>query len=76
MTENQVPVRALAQFFDDIRMEFTGKLILIGQSMDDLLLQKDSPLPFDRLAILVTMRWPRDYSPSSFKLKSKLPDSL
>lgn len=61
-------VRALAQFFDDIRLESTGKLILIGQYFTDLVLAP-GVLPTDRLAILITVRWPKDFVPNSFAIR-------
>jgi hypothetical protein len=72
MTESVSPVRALAQFFDDIRVEATGKLILIGQYYGDMLLPPNLVVPIDRLAALVTMRWPRDHKPNDLSLRIEI----
>jgi hypothetical protein len=72
MTSNDSPVRALAQFFDDIRVEITGKLILIGQYQNQLVLHPENPVPLDRLSVLITMRWPRGYHPKKVSLKAFL----
>jgi len=72
MTEKP-PITALAQFFDDIRMEVNGKTILIGQYNGDLILPQGTPMMVDRLAILLTARWPRDYVPKELGFKISIP---
>jgi hypothetical protein len=62
MNSDRVPVRALALFFDDIRLEIGGKLTLIGQYAGDLWLNPASQ-PTDRLAVLLHLTWPREYEP-------------
>jgi hypothetical protein len=59
---------ALAQFFDDIRVEITGKTILIGQYVGDMILASGA-LPVDRLAVLLSAKWPRDYLPQTIGVK-------
>jgi hypothetical protein len=68
------PVTAMALFFDDIRLEVTGKTILIGQYVGDLLLPAGAP-PTDRLAILLNLRWPREYMPRALGVRVDIPGS-
>jgi hypothetical protein len=67
------PIIAFAQFFDDIRMEINGKAILIGQYAGDLILQAGFPVFVDRLAILLTVKWPRDYMPNGLSIEINIP---
>ncbi len=68
MTDKPLPIMALAQFFDDIRVEMTGKTILIGQYVGDMILASEAP-PVDRLAVLLSAKWPRDYVPQTVGVK-------
>jgi hypothetical protein len=72
MTSEKSPVIAWAQFFDDIRAEATGKLILIGQYPIDMILLPNS-LPVDRLAVLLTARWPREYELKTLGVRIEIP---
>jgi hypothetical protein len=72
MTPDVPPVVAYAQFFDDIRVEITGKPILIGQYVGTLISMPGAP-SVDRLAILLAARWPRDYMPSKIGVKVDVP---
>jgi hypothetical protein len=66
------PVTALAQFFDDIRVENNGKGILIGQYISEMGLPP-GVMPVDRLAIVLTLRWPHDCTPQSIGARIELP---
>ena len=72
MKTEKPPIIALAQFFDDIRMEVTGKAILIGQYAGYMVLSPGS-MPVDRVAVLLTVRWPRDYTPREMGMKIDVP---
>lgn len=67
-------ITATALFFDDIRVEVTGKMILIGQYVGDMILGGGAP-PVDRLAVLLNARWPRDYVPASLRVRIEIPGS-
>jgi len=73
MSADQPPVVALAQFFDDVRIEVTGKSILIGQYSGDLFLHPSSPFSVDRLTVLLTAGWPRDYLPKACGVRIDIP---
>ena len=75
MTTERPPIIALAQFFDDIRVEVTGKAILIGQYASYMVLSPGM-MPVDRLAVLLTVRWPRDYIPREMGMKIDVPGQL
>jgi hypothetical protein len=66
------PITAMALFFDDVRFEVTGKVILIGQYVGDLILP-DGAAPVDRLAVLVHVRGPRDYMPVRLGVRIEVP---
>jgi hypothetical protein len=72
MTSEKSPITAWAQFFDDVRAETTGKLILIGQYPIDMMILPNS-LPVDRLAVLLTARWPREYEPKTLDVRIEIP---
>lgn len=72
MTDDPPPITTLAQFFDDVRVEANGKLILIGQYSGDLMFPLGMPSP-DQIAILVTSKWPRSYTPSALGIKINIP---
>src|SRR5882757_9191217 len=72
---DQPPITAIALFFDDIRWEVTGKTILIGQYVGDLVLPSAAVPPPDRLAVLLHMRWPRDYRPAAIAVRIDIPGS-
>lgn len=66
------PITAIALFFDDIRMEVTGKNIFIGQYTDQLFLAPAAP-PTDRIWVVFFVRWPLSYSPRSMSVKVEVP---
>jgi hypothetical protein len=66
------PIRATALFFDDVRVEATGKPILIGQYIGDMYILDNVP-PADRLAIVLDVRMPRDYLPTSCAARIVMP---
>lgn len=72
MSSDKPPIIAFAQFFDDIRLEVTGKFILIGQYVGTMLIIPGTQL-VDRLAVLLTVRWPRDHMPSSLGVNVDIP---
>jgi hypothetical protein len=72
MTDKNIPVIGFAQFFDDIRREDNGKLIAIGMYTGDMVLPPGAP-PADRLAILITVKWPLTYTPSSLNVRVEVP---
>ena len=72
MTDTRPPIEAYAQFFDDIRIEITGKMILIGQYVGDLVLIP-GPMILDRLSVLFTARWPRETKPKQLGIRVEIP---
>ncbi len=66
------PITALAFFFDDIRLEMGNKISLMGQYINDLVLA-DTPLPTDRLSVLLHARWPASYNISKCFAKIIVP---
>jgi hypothetical protein len=72
MTSEKSPVTAWAQFFDDIRMEASGKPILIGQYVTDMVIPLGS-MPVDRLAVLIAAKWPREYWPTTLMVRINMP---
>lgn len=73
MTGDAPPVSVFAQFLDDIRIEATGKAILIGQYTNGEMILPPGFPPVDRLSILITARWPRSYRPEKFGLHIEIP---
>jgi len=66
------PISVIALFFDDIRIEVTGKNIFVGQYIDQVLLAPDAP-PLDRLWVAFFIRLPLGYSPHSMAVKIDIP---
>ena len=72
LVENESPpVRVVALFFDDARLEVTGKAILIGQYTSEIGIH--DPLLLDRLCVFLDIRWPRDYQPSNLTVRVDIP---
>lgn len=72
MTDEIPPVTAVALFFDDIRIEQSGKSILIGQYSGDLLISPMLP-PVDRLYVLLIAKWSRNYFPKHIAIRIDVP---
>lgn len=70
MTDS-LSVQASVLFCDDIRVESTGKLFCVGVYTARLGLFENAPV--DRLGVLVSIRWPRDYRPDALAIKLLLP---
>ena len=65
-------VFALAQFFDDARLEITGKTILIGQYIGSMVIPPGAPT-VDRLVIVMSARWNRDFQPKAVGIVVAIP---
>jgi hypothetical protein len=71
MTADRTPITGVALFFDDIRIEIGAKLTLIGQYIGTLF-HNESAIPIERLAVLLYLRWPRDYIPENCSIRVEI----
>ena len=72
--EGRVPsLTAIAFFFaDEVRLEVGNKFSFMGMHSNDIALLEPSA-PFDRIAILLHMRWPPGFEVSSFRFRIEIP---
>jgi hypothetical protein len=70
--KDETPVTAIAFFFDDARLEVGNKFSFMGMYVDDAVLSTPN-VPFDRLAVLLHIRWRRDFEAGSFKFRIEIP---
>ena len=61
---------ALAIFCDDIRVEVTGKLFCIGVYTTNVHIRPEDI--FDRVAVLITIKWPRALIPNFVGVKTQV----
>ncbi len=67
-----VSVLSVSVFCDDIRMEATGKLTLIGCYPGNVIMAVPGQ-PIDRLCIYTRMTWGNDFDPAGLRLRVDLP---
>jgi hypothetical protein len=67
-----VPVLSVSVFCDDIRMEATGKLTLVGCYPGSVIIATPGQ-PIDRLCIYTRMMWGNEFDPAGLRLRVDLP---
>ncbi len=71
-TADSLPVLTVSVFCDDVRMEATGKLTLVGCYPGNVLIATPGN-PIDRLCIYTKMTWGQDFDPAGMRLRVDLP---
>jgi hypothetical protein len=67
-----LPILATSLFCDDVRMEATGKLMLIGCYPGNIIVVNPAQ-PLDRLWVFTKILWPRDFDPAGLRMRIDLP---
>jgi hypothetical protein len=70
--KDELPVTAIAFFFDDARVEVGNKFSFMGMYGSDVVLTEPG-VPFDRLAVFLHMRWPLGLEVGAFKFRIEIP---
>ena len=70
--KDESTVTAIAFFFDDARLEAGNKFSFMGMYVGDAVFSIPN-VPFDRLAVLLHIRWRPDFEVDSFKFRIEIP---
>jgi len=67
-----LPILATSMFCDDVRVEATGKLILVGCYPGNIMVVNPTQ-PVDRIWIFTKILWPRDFDVTGMRLRIDMP---
>jgi hypothetical protein len=67
-----LPILATSLFCDDVRVETTGKLILIGCYPGNMIVLNPAQ-PVDRLWVFTKITWPKDFDVTGMRLRIDMP---
>ncbi len=69
---DRLPIMATTHFCDDLRIEATGKLLLVGCYPGSLILL-NSAAPIDRLWVVTKILWPRGFDVTDMRMRIDVP---